>query len=123
MAFSRDGTELAVAFGGTVVVYDLPNRRIVQKVVTHPLFNTFDVAFTADGKGLLTCRLYPVLWNIASGKIVRRFGPFTDLCYSVDVSPDGKYAVTTSLGSDVRIWDISTGAFVRRLGRNVKARH
>ncbi len=100
MAFSRDGARLAVAFGGTVVVYDLANKSIVQKVITHPLYLTFDVAFTADGKGLLTCRTYPVLWDIASGKIVRRFGPFTDLCHSVDVSPDGKYAVTTSLGSD-----------------------
>jgi WD40 repeat protein len=123
MAFSRDGTRLAVAFGGTVVVYDLANKSIVQKVVTHPLYNTFSAAFTADGRGLLTCRLYPVLWDISSGKIVRRFGPFTDLCHSVDVSPDGKYAVTTSLGSDVRIWDISTGAFYRRLGRNTRSPH
>ena len=120
MAFSRDGKQLAVAYGGTVVVYDLANKRVAQKVITHPLYDTFAVAFTADGKGLLTCRAYPVLWDIASGKAVRRFGPFTDLCHSVDVSPDGKYAVTTSLGSDVRIWDVSTGAFFRRLGRNTK---
>ncbi len=122
MAFSRDGKQLAVAFGGTVVVYNLSNKSIVQKFVTHPLYDTFSVAFTADGKGLLTCRSYPVLWDIASGKVVRRFGPFTDLCHSIDVSPDGKYAVTTSLGSDVRIWDISTGAFFRRLGQNTQAR-
>jgi WD40 repeat protein len=120
MAFSRDGKQLAVAFGGTVVVYDVATKRAVQQVITHPLYNTFAVAFTADGKGLLTCRAYPVLWDIASGNAVRRFGPFTDLCHSVDVSPDGKYAVTTSLGSDVRIWDISTGAFFRRLGQNTK---
>jgi WD40 repeat protein len=123
MAFSRDGARLAVAYGGTVVVYDLPSKRILQKVVTHTLYLTFDVAFTADGKALLTCRSYPVLWDIASGRILRRFGPLTGLCYSVDVSLDGKYAVTTSLGSDVRIWDISTGAFVRRLGRNVRPQH
>jgi len=123
MAFSRDGKQLAVAYGGTVAVYDLASKRIVQTVVAHPLFNTFSVAFTADGKGLLTCRAYPVLWDIASGKAVRRFGPFTNLCYSIDVSPDGKYAVTTSISSDVRIWDISTGKFFRRLGQNTKPPH
>ena len=120
MAFSRDGAQLAVAFGGTVVVYDIADKRIVQKVLVHSLYDTFGVAFTADGKGLLTCRAHPVLWDIASGKIVRRFGPFNDLCHSIDVSPDGKYAVTSSSGSDVRIWDISTGAFYRRLGRNTQ---
>jgi WD40 repeat protein len=120
MAFSRDGKQLAVAYGGTVIVYDVANKRAVQQVITHPIYDTFALAFTADGKGLLTCRAYPVLWDIASGKAVRRFGPFTDLCHSVNVSPDGKYAVTTSLGSDVRIWDISTGVFFRRLGQNTK---
>ena len=118
MAFSRDGAQLAVAYGGTVVVYNLADNRITQTVVVHPLFIAFGIAFTADGKGLLTCRAHPVLWDIATGKMVRRFGPFNDLCHSIDVSPDGKYAVTTALGSDVRIWEIATGAFYRRLGKN-----
>ena len=29
-------------------------------------------------------------------------------------------AVTTSMGSDIRIWEVATGTFHRRLGRDVK---
>lgn len=119
IAFSKDGARFAVAFGETVVVYETATRKELQTVKVHPLYSAFDVAFTADGKGLITCRSHPVLWDIASGRIVRRFGPFRDLCHSIDVSPDGKYMATTSMGHDVRIWEIETGKFFRRLGTYV----
>ena len=120
MAFARDGKNLAVSYGGTVVVYDTASRKERATMIVHPLYNTFDLAFTADGSGLITCQSHPILWDTSTGKVVRHFGPFSDLCNAVDVSPDGRYAVTGSLGSDVRIWEIATGAFERRLGRNVK---
>lgn len=118
MAFSKDGSKLAVTFGRDVVVFDTATRKELQSVQVHPIYMAFDAAFTADGKGLITCRSHPVLWDIATGKIVRRFGPFRDLCHSIDVSPDGKYMVTTSMGTDVRVWEIDTGKFYRRLGSN-----
>lgn len=122
MAFSKDGSKLAVTFGRNVVVFDTATQKEIQSVLVHPIYMAFDAAFTADGKGLITCRSHPVLWDIASGKIVRRYGPFKDLCHSIDVSPDGKYMATTSLGSDVRIWEIETGKFFRRLGTNTTSK-
>ena len=53
---------------------------------------------------------------------MRHFGPFRELCHSVDLSPDGRFAVTTSMGSDLRIWEIATGTFYRRLGIDVHPR-
>jgi WD40 repeat protein len=119
LAFSRDGTQLAVLLGGTVHVYSVKDRRVIRTIVIHP-FAGFDMAFTADGKGLITCQAHPMLWDIATGDIVRHFGPFRDLCHSVDVSPDGKFVVSTSMASDVKIWEIATGTFHRRLGIDVK---
>jgi WD40 repeat protein len=107
--------------GGTVHVYSVKDLRVTRAIVVHP-FAGFDVAFTADGKGLITCQSHPVLWDLATGDIVRHFGPFNDLCHSVDVSPDGKFVVSTSMASDVKIWEIATGVFHRRLGIDVKPR-
>lgn len=119
IAFSSDGAQMAVAYDGIVVIYAVADKREVQTIIVHPMFSVFDVAFTADGKGLISCQRNPVLWDIATAQIVRQFGPFGDLCHAVDVSPDGKFAVTGSMGSDVRVWEISTGTFDRRIGTDV----
>lgn len=118
--FSRDGSMLAVIVGGSVHVYSVKDKRVTRTIVVHPMFSVFDAAFTADGKGLLTCQSHPVLWDLESGKQIRPYGPFNDLCHSIEVSPDGKYAVTTSMASDLKIWEIATGTFERRLGIDVK---
>lgn len=119
LAFSRDGSQLAVISHDTVQIYSVTDKRVTQTIKVHPFYGFFDAAFTADGKGLMTCRSHPQLWDLATGKLVRHFGPFNDLCHSVDVSPDGRFAVTTSMGSDIRVWEIATGAFYRRLGVDV----
>jgi WD40 repeat protein len=119
LAFSRDGTQLAALLGGTVHVYSLKDRRATRSIVIHP-FAGFDIAFTADGNGLITCQAHPMLWDLATGEILRHFGPFNDLCHSIDVSPDGRFVVSTSMASDLKIWEIATGAFHRRLGIDVK---
>jgi WD40 repeat protein len=118
LALTRDGKGLAVEIGGTVHLYDLTAQRYMRSIEVHPVFNLMAMTFTADGKGLITCRRHPVLWDVETGHLIRDFGPFTELCQSVDVSPDGLYAVTTASDvSEVRIWEIATGRFHRRLGR------
>lgn len=119
LAFSRDGTQLAVLIGGTAHVYALKDGSETRKITIHP-FAGMDIAFTADGKGLITCQAHLMLWDIATGNLVRHFGPFQDGCHSVDVSPDGKFAVEGTMASDARIWEIATGTFHRRLGIDVK---
>jgi WD40 repeat protein len=118
LALTRDGKGLAVEIGGTVHLYDLTAQRYMRSIEVHPVFDLMAMTFTADGKGLITCRRHPVLWDVETGHLIRHFGPFTELCQSVDVSPDGLYAVTTASDvSEVRIWEIATGRFHRRLGR------
>lgn len=116
LVFSRDGAQLAVYVGHTVHVYSVADRRLTQKI--GPTRAAFGAAFTADGKGLITGSRHPALWDLATGRKLRHFGPFNDLCHSIDVSPDGRFAVTTSMGTDLRIWEIATGTFHRRIGRN-----
>jgi outer membrane protein assembly factor BamB len=100
MAFSRDGKQLAVAVNGQVYVYATADKQLISKVLVYPSFGSLHVAFTADGKRLIAGRRHAQLWDIATGKRLHHFGPFTDLLHSVDVGPDGKYLVTGHVGSD-----------------------
>lgn len=119
MAFSRDGKQLAVALRGQAYIYATADKKLINKVLVYPSFGHFEVAFTADGQRLIAGSRHAQLWDIATGKCLHHFGPFSDLCHSLDVSPDGKYLATGHMGSDGRVWEIDTGKFFRRLGKNV----
>lgn len=120
LAFSRDGRYLALASGGSIMIYATADQKLLQTIAVHPFNGILDAVFTTDGKGIISCASHPILWDIASGKLVRHFGGLSDLCYSVSVSPDGRFAVTGSTGSDARVWEIATGRFYRRLGADVQ---
>lgn len=119
LAFSPDGKRLAVLVGGMIQIHAAEGFEKVGSIKVHPKFSSNSLTFTADGKRIISCMRHPILWDTDTGKRVLHFGPFSDLCHSVHVSPDGKYAATGSMGSDVRIWEIETGKFFRRLGKNI----
>jgi WD40 repeat protein len=120
VALSRDGRLLAVDVDALVLVFDVANKKPVTRVPAHPYFSGRNLNFTADGKALIGGLTHAMLTDIASGKRIRQFGPFSDNFHAADVSPDGKYLVTGHIGSDGRIWEVSTGTFYRRLGKDVK---
>lgn len=124
IAFSPDGKQIAVddggRDGGLVQVIDVATRAKVAAIPMHPYFAATTLAFTPDGKGLVAGLRHAAAWNIATGKRMHHFGPFTDLVHSLDFSPDGTYLVTGHIGSDGRIWEVATGKFHRRLGKNVR---
>ena len=119
VTFSRDGKRLAVAVEGKAYIYDTATGTLAATLTIYPTFGNITLAFTADGNRLVAGVRYPQLWDIATGKRVLHFGPFSDLFHSADVSPDGKYLLTGHMGSDGRIWEVDTGVFFRRLGKNV----
>jgi WD40 repeat protein len=131
IALSRDGKHVALPLDrippqrdgndNKVHVYATAEKKLLSSFVVHPYFNAGRLTFTADGKGLIAGTTHAILWDIETGKRQHHFGPFSDNWSAADVSPDGKYLVTANDGSDVRIWEIATGAFHRRLGRNMPA--
>ncbi|MGX1317574.1 WD40 repeat protein [Bradyrhizobium sp. USDA 377] len=119
IALSRDGRLLAVDVDALILVYDVANKKPVTRIPAHPYFAGRNLNFTADGKAIIGGVTHAMLTDIATGKRIRQFGPFSDNFHAADVSPDGKYLVTGHLGSDGRIWEIDTGSFYRRLGKDV----
>jgi WD40 repeat protein len=48
------------------------------------------------------------LWDVTTGQEVRRFEGHTDRLWDIDVSADGRFAVSGSADGTVRLWAIST---------------
>jgi WD40 repeat protein len=75
-------------------------------------FGTYAVAFTPDGKRLLTAGRDNVtkLWDLESGQLLRTFDRHYTWVEVLAVSRDGK--VFASAGQDglIRLWDVATGA-------------
>jgi len=119
LAFSPDGRKLAILQEGMVFVWDVAGRQSSRLIASDWRLGMFGIFYTHDGKGLITARRHAELWSAETGERLRHFGPFNDLAHSVAISPDGKHALTTHMGSDLRLWEIETGTFFRRFGRDV----
>jgi WD40 repeat protein len=120
IALSRDGRLVAVDVDALILVHDVASKKPVTRIPAHPYFAGRNLNFSADGTAIIGGVTHAMLTDIATGKRIRQFGPFSDNFHAADVSPDGKYLVTGHLGSDGRIWEIATGTFYRRLGKDVK---
>jgi len=55
------------------------------------------------------------LWELDSGREVRRFVGHTDYVRFIAFMPDGQHAISGSSDNSVRLWDISTGRELRRI--------
>ncbi|HZV08001.1 MAG TPA: sigma-70 family RNA polymerase sigma factor [Gemmataceae bacterium] len=80
------------------------------------------LAFSADGKTLASGGNYLVpddrtiyLWDIATGKLLRRFLGHTHSILHIAFSPDGKTFISASRDQTIRFWNVATGTEVRRL--------
>jgi len=78
--------------------------------------NVTGIAFSPDEKYLVTCSFDGSvrLWEVATGKEVRRFAGHTVAAFGAAFSPDGKYILTSGRDGTARLWDVETGQEARR---------
>jgi RNA polymerase sigma factor (sigma-70 family) len=115
LIFAPDSKSVATSEGGVVHLVDLDKAEVVRSLAHQQI--VFAGAFSPDGK-LLAADGYEYdnqvyftrLWDVASGKEVRRFKGGRSGLRTLAFCPDGK---TLAGGGDsdgvFRLWDVATG--------------
>jgi WD40 repeat protein len=128
MALAPDGQHVLLGTqDGTIVLWDQQNAKEVRRFESRP-GPVNSLAFSAngrqalsttgvlqtDGEGKLVAANCVVrLWDVASGKEVRRFEGHTGPVLTAVFTPDGRVALSGSADGTVRIWDVQAGKELR----------
>ena len=128
LAISSDGrTALSSAGDGTLVLWELINAAEIRRFAGHKTEGLTSVAFTPDGKRVLTAEWGDAfgysfgssnnmrLWDVATGEELQVFEGHTAGISMIAVSADGRKALTGSEDGTIRLWDLETGVEIRSI--------
>ena len=114
MAFTPDGKYLLApdkTSGGRILTqWNLSNQRAIRQYPEHAM-PIRAIAFTADGKILITADTGVRFWDWTTGAEVRASAD-DERCYAL--TADGKAVVEGSTAGVVRMWDATTGKELHR---------
>ncbi len=113
IAYSPDGTKLAVAVGNGIWLYDAQTGQELAQCAGH-IHKVFNIAFRPDGETLasvaggqdMTIRM----WDVHTGKNLRTF---KFQAWDVAFSPDGKTIVCGGSSHKAYLLDADTGKRIR----------
>ncbi len=125
VAFSRDGRNI-IADGGPIQIWEASTGREVSRF--EPEGSGFGMALSRDGTNLLLGQDFKgylgmiELWDVVSGRLLRRFPQQPNPVESLAFAPDGKTAASESREDNdiestgfIRLWDVTTGTELRKL--------
>jgi WD40 repeat protein/transcriptional regulator with XRE-family HTH domain len=124
VAFSPDGTRLAVAGDGVfqVKVWDAGTGKVL--LATNPFATGYpvDIAFSPDGKLAAASGedFKAKVFNPVTGEVVLTLPGHTSGINAVAFSPDGTRLATASWDHTARVWDISPGNEALFIPRDVR---
>ncbi len=112
-AFARHGRiELkAAGEGGNVRTLATPEGKI------NALHFSADGAWLVAATGISGLKGEALVFDIASGETVKRFGEGShrDILFDAELSPDGAVLATAGYDQGIRLWDVATGKPLRAL--------
>ena len=129
IAYSSDGTRLAVASSIGIWLYDAQTYQELS-LFTGDMFRVISVAFSPDGQTLagsgwditsFNCTIR--LWDVETGEHKRTLQGHTDGVYSVAFSPDGQILTSGSSDGTVLLWNITPTAATDPRSVNAKGKH
>ena len=119
-AFSCDGKRLLTVHGKVAFLWDLATGKELQRFEGHREA-VRAVTFSPDGKQVLTgggrerdmgsvsTDNSARLWDVATGKEIKRFEGHKSAVHAAQFSPDGRRILTVDRLSTARVWDVATG--------------
>ena len=113
VAFSPDGTRLAVASSIGIWIYDTrPGKKVkeLDLLTGHTEMVRF-VAFLPDGNRLASASddMTVRLWEVPTGEQIATFYKHTGRVFSVAFSPDGNMIASGDVDGAVYLWNANTG--------------
>jgi RNA polymerase sigma factor (sigma-70 family) len=116
LAYSPDGKKIATTdrTGCALSLWDAATGKELCRI---PIFSQLEgLPFSPDGKMIATTEKSDCyLWDVATGKEVRRLQGHQKIVHRAAFSPDGKQVATRSNGGTVRLWDPATGKEQHRM--------
>ena len=128
LAFSPDARRvLSGGHDGSVRLWDAATGQMIRRFEGHTVV-VYSVAYSADGRFALSgggaivekdgkrepTDLSVRLWDVDTGRQVRRFDGHAHVVTSVAFAPDGRHVATASMDETVRLWDVDNGQEVQR---------
>ena len=114
IAYSPDGTRLAVAGSIGIWLYDTQTGEELNLLTGHT-GGVSSVAFSPDGNTIDSGSFDETvrLWDANTGTLMHTFTGHTDWVESVAFSPDGNTIASGSFDDTTRLWDANTGELIR----------
>ncbi|QJW92750.1 WD40 repeat domain-containing protein [Frigoriglobus tundricola] len=117
VAVTLDGKYvLAGNDAGGVTVYEAKSGDVVSTYDKHEGARVPTIVTTADGKTAISGGRDKDIhvWDIATGKEIRRFKGHSDYVYQLALSPDGKSLLSASSDKTVCVWDVRSGKELKK---------
>jgi WD40 repeat protein len=121
--FSRDGRSFAAAADpsdkGEIYLWDWDRPDKPRRLHGHDCTQS-PIAISPDSKCLAEVSSgWLRLWDVATGKQVRRLAECPEVCTALEFAPDGRHLVAADAHGQRREWDLATGKAVLVAGAQV----